>query len=91
MEQEERMQALRDQRSELVTDLAFAYDKADAAKEAVQDNEAPWGRITAAEAEAEAVEAAIAEFDAAHPEVVAELVAKEARKTEEALRRAFND
>lgn len=81
----------RGQRAELVTTLEIAYDKEAAARAAVQDREAPWGSVTAAEQEVEAAEAALGAFDAAHPDLTAEREAERAKADAEALDRAFRD
>lgn len=81
----------RGQRAELVTTLEIAYDKEAAARAAVQDHEAPWGPVTAAEQEVEAAEAALDAFDAAHPDLTAEREAERAKAEAAALDRAFRD
>ncbi|MER5649572.1 hypothetical protein [Streptosporangium sp. NPDC002524] len=81
----------RSQRAELAAAVQAAYDQASSARADVQDNEAPWGPVTAAEGAATAAEEALEAFDAEHPDLVAELQAEEDKATERALHRAFTD
>lgn len=81
----------RGQRAELLLALDIAYGKSETAGINAQDHEASWNPVMTAEAEVKAAEEALDAFDALHPDLVAELKAKEDEATERAMLRAFTD
>lgn len=76
-----RPKSLREQRDDLVADRAAALDALSAARERAfaADTGRGWDQVRKADDAVRAAEQALAEFDSAHPEVVAQIEAEQAK------------
>ena len=80
--------ALRKERRDLQDEIAGMWDAWEAAREKAfaQDTGAGWDKVREYEAKAEAAKAVLAAFDAAHPDIIAEITKEKDAATERFLK-----